>query len=393
VSRVSHHVHPLRTGPDRLVLVDGHPICATCGTAASPTRPGSLDGVDGGAGAWRHVAADAPYPPRWMVAITWNRLRRLGSYQQFADRFEWAVTSLTPTTTLDFETAFDRLSRYHGLLAASRPGRIDRPNPYRDLLRTLLPAGGPPGPGLARLLDLPNRRRELAARFAWSVPNERALELLGDLGPLVEGGAGTGYWAALLTARGADVMAYDVAPPDGPVRNRHHDRHRTWAEVAASATLPAVRRHPDRTLMVCWPPFDDDAAGYQPLRAYRGDLFAYVGDAAATGTARLHRELDLNWTPMEQVALPGWPDVRDRLTIFRRNPVRRWLTGRDRCDECRRYLPTGAVGRCGRCRERRPAALTLRHGDHRLEYPADALGLMPAALVAALRTSRHRVPY
>ena len=34
--------------------------------------------------------------------------------------------------------------------------------------------------------------------------------------PLVEVGAGTGYWAALLRGRGARVFAYDRDPPPAP---------------------------------------------------------------------------------------------------------------------------------------------------------------------------------
>ncbi len=99
----------------------------------------------------------------------------------------------------------------------------------------------------------------------------------------------------------------------------------------------------------------------------------------------------MNWTPDSTIALPAWPGVADRLVVFRRNPVRRRHTTRDRCDECRRYVPTGAIGRCARCRERRPAALTLEIGGHRLEYPAAALEAMPPALAAALRNSTHVV--
>ena len=108
-------------------------------------------------------------------------------------------------------------------------------------------------------------------------------------------------------------------------------------------------------------------------------------------TPRLHRELALNWTAESTVALPTWPGMRDRLVIYRRNPYRRPHTVRDRCDECRRYVPTGSIGRCAGCRTRRPAALTLQVGAHRVEYPAEILSVMHPALVAALRHSRHRV--
>jgi hypothetical protein len=269
-------------------------------------------------------------------------------------------------------------------------------NPLLELVTRLLgDPPRPPAPGLARLLELPAHRHELAARFAWAIPNEAALADLADLGPLVEAGAGTGYWAALLQARGADLVAYDVAPPGGARPNPHHPGRHTWTRVETADAVTAVHAHPDRTLFLCWPPFDDEA-GYRAVRAYSGDVFAYVGDglgptARATGTPRLHRELALNWTPESVTALPTWPGVADRLVVFRRNPVRRPHTTRTRCDECRRYVPTDSIGRCARCRERHPAELTLQLGAHRLEYPADVLEAMHPALATALRHSAHRV--
>ncbi len=375
-----HEVLPLG-GPDGgPVLVDGHPICATCGAPAGLRHDER----------WRHVPASSSWPPRRYTPITWTRLRRVPDFATFAERFPWAVRASPPTTEVDWAAGLDRRTAYH----RAQSSTVD--NPYLAGVTALL--GDPPrapAPGLARLLDLRRRRRELVARFAWAIPNEAALAELAGLGSLVEAGAGTGYWAALLRARGADVLAYDLAPPGGSAPNAHHPGRHTWTEVRAADAVAAVRAHPDRTLFLCWPPFDDEA-GYRAVRAYRGDVFAYVGDgpgrsASATGTPRLHRELALNWTPESVTALPTWPGVADRLVVFRRNPRRRRDTARDRCDECRRYVPTGSIGRCARCRERHPAALTLQVGAHRLEYPAEVLAAMPPALATALRHSVHRV--
>lgn len=292
-------------------------------------------------------------------------------------------------------SALDRLARFRAAAARPPAPLAAGDNPYLDLVTILL--GDPPRPpGRVgdSILGIPARRRELAARFAWAIPGEAALAVLAGLGPLLEGGAGAGYWAALLRARGADVVAVDRAPPGGPVPNPHHPGRWTWTEVRAQDTVTAVGHHPDRTLVLCWPPYDDDSAGYLALRRYRGDRFAYIGDGpdGATGTPRLHRELAANWTAEVTVPLPSWPGLADRLVVYRRNPVRRPLTERDRCHECGRFLVTGAIGRCARCRGDRPAALTLRYGTHLVEYPADLLARMPAAQVAALRSSRHRVP-
>lgn len=259
-------------------------------------------------------------------------------------------------------------------------------NPCLELMTLLLAAPRELWPAL----DLEERRRELASLFCWGVPNERALEVLAAHAPLVECGAGMGYWAALLRARGVDVLAFDAAPPDKSTNEYHRFPRAPWTSVEAEDAAVAARRHSDRTLFLCWPPFDDDRSSYAVLRAYRGDKLVFVGEGA-TGSVRFHRELALNWSPEEEVKLPNWPRLRDTLTVYRRNRVRQALRERDRCFECHRFIATGAIGRCDWCFARRPAALALQIGRHRVEYLQEMLDAMPAERRRALEESPDRI--
>lgn len=262
-------------------------------------------------------------------------------------------------------------------------------NPQLELMTLLLAT---PAEAAGRL-DLEARRRELASLFSWAVPNTRALDVLAAHAPLVECGAGMGYWAALLRARGVDVVAYDAAPPGRAKNDFHRARRAPWTEVERAASVAAARRHRDRTLVLCWPPYGDDAASYDVVRAYRGGTVVYIGepDEGATGSVRFRRELGLNWTLAQSVALPRWPRLRDTLMVYRRNARRRPLTERDRCFQCRRFITTGAIGRCDWCFERRPAALVLQVGRHRVEYPQEMLDAMPEAQRLALERAPNRI--
>jgi hypothetical protein len=102
---------------------------------------------------------------------------------------------------------------------------------------------------------------------------------------------------------------------------------------------------------------------------------------------RFHRELALNWHPVEQALLPNWPGLRDRLVVYRRNPARLPLALRDRCSECARFLSTGTVGRCDACFARRPPAMALRVNGRRVEYPREIVDRMPAGLRLAFERS------
>jgi hypothetical protein len=284
--------------------------------------------------------------------------------------------------------AVEFLAEYRALLEAQARAAQLRAgdNPCLELMTLLLAAPREIWPAL----DMEERRRELASLFSWGVPNEGALQVLAAHAPLVECGAGMGYWSALLRARGVDVLAYDAAPPGKSSNNYHRFARQPWTTVNAEDSVLAARGHGDRTLFLCWPPFDDDHSSYAVLRAYGGDKLVFVGEGA-TGSVRFHRELAVNWSLEEEVRLPNWPRLRDTLMVYRRNAVRRPLRERDRCFECHRFIPTGAIGRCDWCFSRKPTALALQVGKHRVEYPQQMLDAMPAEQRRALEESPNRI--
>jgi hypothetical protein len=389
MSSAAHDAEPLLVR-GRLVSVDAHPVCAVCGAAVTPVP----------AGRWVHLPAGRPFDrrSRWFGPVRWPVLRALPTYREFTERYPWTVRPElcggAVTSEADWREGVRRLRDYHALLTAARRRRAlaAGQNPYLDLVQVLagghVPGWALPG-GLASVLDLPARRRELAALFAWAIPDAGALAMLARYAPLLECGAGTGYWAALLRASGVDIEACDLTPP-GASGNKYHDtRHRPWSEVRAASAVGAVRASRERTLFLCWPPYDDDDASYRAVRAYRGDVLVYVGGGpdGPTGTVRFHRELSLNWRAAEQTLVPNWPGLRDRLVVYRRNPARLPLTARDRCADCRRFIPTGTAGRCDGCFDRRPPAMALRVNGHRVEYPREVVAGMPTGLRLAFERS------
>jgi hypothetical protein len=126
-------------------------------------------------------------------------------------------------------------------------------------------------------------RLALAQRYAYVVPDPESLAMLGALGPIVEMGAGTGYWASFLVAGGVDVIAFDQAPPDGDAPNRYHAQTPLWTAVrrADQTVLPG---YADRALFLCWPPLFSSLGDC--LSYYAGPTVALIGDGGHR-TARL----------------------------------------------------------------------------------------------------------
>ena len=84
-----------------------------------------------------------------------------------------------------------------------------------------------------------------------------ALAALADRAPLIEIGAGLGYWAELLRRRGVEVAAYDSHPPS-PSSHAPNEYHGWVPAVFKGGVLAGGAKilggHSNRSLFLCYPP-------------------------------------------------------------------------------------------------------------------------------------------
>jgi hypothetical protein len=206
-----------------------------------------------------------------------------------------------------------------------QPTPPGRSNPYWDAVRTV-PAGPFVGPG-SRWAPDPLRpgggqgRDALVRRYAFAVPtpgdiNWMARHLNGR--PVIEVGAGNGYWAWQLSQAGVDVRAVDAgdaAPGDG---NRFFDARR-WHPIE-HGTAETVELDGRRVLLLCWPHYQDEMAA-TALRRYRGDLLFYCGqlEGGASGSLAFHRQLRRDWEEVDASPFHvSWDGLFDVLVCYRR---------------------------------------------------------------------------
>ncbi|MFL5813669.1 MAG: hypothetical protein ACJ763_08835 [Bdellovibrionia bacterium] len=171
-------------------------------------------------------------------------------------------------------------------------------NPYLDLFRIL--------ESESEALQL-SARKKLIWAYSWAIPNDEAIAALKEFSPLLELGAGTGYWAWLLRQSGADILACDrnsVAPPH-------------WTAVEPGDEK-VVSRHSHRSLFLCWPSYQEPLA-FEALQAYSGQRVAYVGELnGRTADDAFHRLLSEEYKLQREVIIPVWPGYRDRLYFFQK---------------------------------------------------------------------------
>jgi len=158
-------------------------------------------------------------------------------------------------------------------------------------------------------------REQLAKQYAWAVPNDEAIKAIVGCGPVVEIGAGKGYWAHLVAEAGGDVVAYDL---NQHASNHYTDEGATYHPVK-SGSHHMVKHHADRVLMLIWPCYDEAWAA-ETLNMYGGDTLIYVGEGSGgcTGDDYFHEILREKWEEVEWVRIPQWGGIHDYLGIYKR---------------------------------------------------------------------------
>lgn len=192
--------------------------------------------------------------------------------------------------------------------------RTGAPPPAAELRNQGLAYGWP---DRARVDELQLIRRPFTWEWGFSIPCAEAVQALGGLSPLVELGAGTGYWSALLSAAGLDVVATDASasgPADyGFTFGRHHP-------VTPMKAHDAVRAYPDRDLFCSWPT-EGSPWALAALRAMPvGRRIAVIVEPpdGCTATPGFYRFLKTRFERVLDVDIPQFPKLRDALYVFRR---------------------------------------------------------------------------
>lgn len=195
-------------------------------------------------------------------------------------------------------------------------------NPYLEEVLSLIGDCGRGREDPVRVLS--EKRADLVARYAFSIPTIGILDEIARYSPLVEIGAGSGYWSMCLAGAGADIIAYDCRPPgeeppwDWQGANSWHED--TWFRVNEGDETMAGR-YPERTLLICWPPINDPMAA-SALRHYReagGKTLIWIESPGASADEEFRRQTE-TLRLIRSVRLWSWPGFNERMMIYDLTP-------------------------------------------------------------------------
>jgi len=168
-----------------------------------------------------------------------------------------------------------------------------------------------------RIPEFRMARKAFVRTYGFSIPCAEAIGVLARLAPLVEIGAGTGYWSALLRNAGLDVVTTDAFPVGDIGYGFQAGR---FCEAEALTGDAAVRAYPERNVFCSWPTQDSPWALAAVRAMAPGRRLALIGEprGGETGTPGLHRYLETRFRLLGTLAIPQFPKERDALFVYER---------------------------------------------------------------------------
>lgn len=249
-----------------------------------------------------------------------QRLR--AEYPKVSEYLEMAPT-LEGTGDVRADSAFD-LRFVHYVTG----GAAESSNPYWDIVgpsvfehegRRVVNGGRPDGS--ARLAYA---QMLLQGIYAYAIPSPETLDWMSAFcegRPVVELGAGRGYWAAQLVSSGMRVEAYDVEPPDKvenvsfPQAGQQADVWHTVGDLAEFERDAADRS--EQVLFLCWPPGWGNTMASEALATFEkagGRRLIFVGQpqGGMTGDDAFFDALTASWElASEDEQLVSWWNLAD----------------------------------------------------------------------------------
>jgi hypothetical protein len=161
-----------------------------------------------------------------------------------------------------------------------------------------------------RSLSLYGLRDEAISEFGFGLPSRELIDALEQHQPIIEVGAGTGYFTALMRKRGIDVIGTDCGPGQRFCVGRYDPK-----QLSLQAKT-AVRRYRDRTVFCSWPSLWHTWFR-QALRAMQvgQKLIVIEEDACAEDSAWEYRDQAFEEIG-KSIPLPAWPNLNDRASCW-----------------------------------------------------------------------------
>ncbi|KDO28971.1 hypothetical protein SPRG_20076 [Saprolegnia parasitica CBS 223.65] len=176
-----------------------------------------------------------------------------------------------------------------------------------------------------------NVRVWLDKLYAPAIPHPDALKAIAAHSPLIEIGAGLGYWSSLLLKQKADILPFDKqsklkwSTDMAPIDVDDDEVIETLDAIVppftkvyeGGAEVLELKPLKGRTLLLCAPP--QSSLARDALRHYKGRYLIHIGEwYGETGDRQFECDVMKHFTLLQRIALPNYTDTAHEVTIWDR---------------------------------------------------------------------------
>ena len=163
------------------------------------------------------------------------------------------------------------------------------------------------------------RLEDFRHRFGFGVLTYDLLQYIKQFSPLLEIGAGNGYWSYEFTAAGVDYLATDPKPGEWPC---FMGLIYPGANIEKLTGIDAMLKYPTRNVIWCWPEYDKPYVS-ETLTYFEegnGEFFIYIGEGrgGCTGDDRFHDILELHFRLVDSYPMQQFEGLHDHLWVYQK---------------------------------------------------------------------------
>lgn len=163
-------------------------------------------------------------------------------------------------------------------------------------------------------------RYSLMKKYSFAIPTKEAIRGIIKYNPIIEIGAGNGYWAYLINKFGGKIVAFDNNQRDKDwIKFKNHEYFtENWFDVKYGDEKE-IDNYPNHTLFLCWIEYCAEY-GLNCLKRYKGKYFIYIGEGkgGCCTTDDFFEYLYLHFKKKESFYIPNWHGIHDYLNIYER---------------------------------------------------------------------------
>lgn len=168
----------------------------------------------------------------------------------------------------------------------------------------------------SRFTDAFMARDAFIREIGFAIPCKEAIETVVAGGPVVEVGAGSGFWSALVAQAGGNVRACDY-----PGGQDYAFQPARFMDCSPSEGAEFVRAHPNHNVLMVWPCYQKtwSAEVAKAMAPGRTLYLVSEGEGGCVGCDDLFSVIDTDFSEAAFLRIPVWPTIGDRLTVHVKN--------------------------------------------------------------------------